>query len=452
MRFTKTSKIEASARDLFDWHARPGAFARLTPPWQTVEVVREDPGLQVGKQVELKMDTPVGKKRWLAEHIGCVDGVEFTDIQREGPFKRWQHRHLFRHIDDRNCELVDEIEYELPFGLFGKSFGSGYVEKQLSKGFEYRHWITQRDMAFCNRLPRTGPLKVLITGGTGFLGSRLGDLLRSQGHEVSVVTRSKRSESDVRWDPQKGEVERSRLEGCDALVHLAGESLTSGRWTESRKRSLWSSRVDATSFLVDTLSRLESPPKVLLSGSGIGYYGSDPERVFDESAKRGEGFLAELCEAWEAQARRAETLGTRVVLLRTGVVVDPRGGALKQMLPAFRMGGGGPIGDGEQWFPWIGLEDWIRAVVWCAQQKKVAGPVNLAAPGIVRQKEFASELGHALGRPSFLPAPKFALSAVFGEMAEAALFSSIRAEPAALQQSGYEFELPRLDAAFRRVL
>ncbi|MBD5778199.1 TIGR01777 family protein [Pelagicoccus sp. NFK12] len=448
MKFEKRSSMPVSAQELFNWHGRPGAFARLCPPWQEMEVVKEDPGLAKGKRIELKMSTPIGKRTWHALHTECDAGLGFTDVQEKGPFKSWKHRHRFEPTGDGQCDLVDEIEFELPLGGLGESVARG----ELEKGFAYRHWITRRDQVLRQSIPRFETLKVAIVGGSGFLGTQLRALLEAQGHDVFIVTRNKRSESDIRWDPAAGEIELARLEGLDAVVHLAGENLTSGRWTEERKKRLWSSRVDATTFLVEALGRLERPPSVLLSGSGIGIYGSDPEAVFSEDSPRGEGFLAELCEAWEAAAARAESLDTRVCLLRTGVVIDPRGGALPKMLPAFRLGAGGPLGSGEQWFPWIGLEDWIGAVNWLLFAKNASGPVNLVAPQVVRQKDFARALGQALKRPAFLPAPRFALSALLGEMADEALLSSIHAKPGVLESVGYSFVLPDLRALFSKVI
>ncbi|EDY81627.1 conserved hypothetical protein TIGR01777, putative [Verrucomicrobiia bacterium DG1235] len=452
MKFEKRSEIQASARELFEWHGRPGAFARLTPPWQTVEVLREDAGLATGKRIELKLGTPLGKRVWKARHTSCVEGQEFTDTQDQGPFKSWTHRHEFAQWGESSAELIDQIDFELPFGSLGEALGSSFVERQLEKSFEYRHWITKKDLELKAALPHFRPMKIAITGGSGFLGTQLSALLNSQGHEVFVVTRSKRRESDIRWDPHKGEIELSRMEGLDAVIHLAGESLTSGRWNEERKRRLWSSRVDSTAFLADVFLRLEKPPGVFLSGSGIGFYGSETETVFAEGSRRGEGFLAELCEAWEAAALRVESLGARVCLLRTGVVIDPRGGALQQMLPAFRLGLGGPLGDGKQWFPWIGLEDWMGAVNWLLFCEEVSGPVNLVAPEALRQRQFAKILGRRLGRPAVLPAPRWAIRLALGEMGDQALLSSIRAEPKVLEDSGYRFAVPRLEEAFERVL
>lgn len=448
MKFEKRSPMPCPAQELFDWHGSPGAFGRLAPPWQPIEVLQEDPGLGVGKRVELKMGTPVGKRRWLARHVECLEGRAFTDIQEEGPFSSWRHEHRFVETDSRECELVDSIEYRMPLGGLGES----YVARQLEKSFAYRHWATKRDLELKNSLPGFRELKVAIVGGSGFLGTQLQCLLRSQGHAVSVVSRSKRAKSDILWNPASGKIELSKLEGFDAIIHLAGENLTSGRWSDERKERLWSSRVDATDFLVDAILKLERPPSVFLSGSGIGIYGSDPEEVFSESSPSGDGYLARLCEAWESAAQRAESSNTRVCLLRTGVVIDPRGGALQKMLPAFRFGLGGPLAHGEQWFPWISLEDWMGAVNWLLFEKRGEGAINLVAPESVRQKDFARSLGKALGRPAFLPAPRFMLKVILGEMADEALLSSIHAKPNRLCELGYRFVLPQLDELFAKVL
>ena len=447
MRFEKSSPMPVSAQKLFDWHGSPGAFSRLTPPWQTVELLREDPGLQTGKRIDLKLSTPLGKRVWRARHIACEDGRGFTDTQDEGPFKHWKHEHVFEERSASESVLKDIIEFKLPLGNLGSSF----VTSQLERAFRYRHWVTRRDLELKASLPSFRCMKIAITGGTGFLGSQLRGLLQTQGHTVSVVTRSKRSEDDILWDPASGDVDLVKLEGLDAVVHLAGENLSSGRWSDERKKRLWSSRVDSTRLLADSFAKLEQPPKVFLSGSGIGVYGSDPELGFDETSPVGTGFLAELCEAWEAEALRAENMDTRVCLLRTGVALDPRGGALRQMLPAFKLGAGGPLGDGQQWFPWISSEDWIGAVCFLLLAEEAKGPVNLVSPGVLRQREFARCLGSALKRPAFLPAPKFALKIALGEMADEALLSSIRAKPMVLEKLGYTFADPSLEDLLSRL-
>ncbi|MEM9161127.1 MAG: TIGR01777 family oxidoreductase, partial [Verrucomicrobiota bacterium] len=255
--------------------------------------------------------------------------------------------------------------------------------------------------------------RVLISGGHGFLGSALKTRLASLGCETLVLTRSVRGAGDIRWNPAAREIEGEKLNGIDAVVHLAGESLTSGRWTKERKASFRSSRVEATDFLVEALGRCELPPKIFLCSSGIGVYGNSGYAICDESTGRGEGFLADLCVDWERAAMKAESFARRVVSLRTGVVLSPESGALKLMLPIFRKGLGGQIGDGKIWMSWIALEDWVEAVIFILGNE-LEGPVNLAAPEAVSNGAFTKALGKALGRPTVFPVPRFMLKGMYG--------------------------------------
>lgn len=295
-------------------------------------------------------------------------------------------------------------------------------------------------------------MRIIISGGSGFLGSSLAATLRERGHTVQSLTRRRRESGDVVWDPEAKRIESDRLEGCDAVIHLAGASLASGRWTAARKREIWSSRVEGTRFLVDALAALARPPRLVLSGSGINFYGNDPERVVTEADEAGRGFLAELCAAWEAEATRAEAFAERVAYLRSAVVLSGEGGAFAKMRPAFKAGLGGPLGDGRQWFPWIALDDWARAAAFLLEDPTLSGPFNLVAPEAIRQGDFARSLGKALGRPARVSAPKFALRLALGEMADEALLCSVRAAPAALEAAGFSFQLPTVDQALARCL
>ncbi|MDQ8203667.1 TIGR01777 family oxidoreductase [Pelagicoccus sp. SDUM812003] len=445
--FRKQSEVALSAKELFAWHGRPGAFLRLSPPWEKVELLREDEGLGVGKRIEISLKTPFGRRSWKGEHVECENGSHFVDTQVQGPFRSWNHRHRFEWINDTRCRMSDEIEYELPLGGLGRGVAGSMVREKLERMFEYRHQLIASDVAFRKAAPATGSLRVLVAGGSGFLGQQLIAFLGTQGHRVQTLTRHPKKPGDIRWDPAKGEIELARLEGFDAVISLMGQSLFSGRWSEERKQGLWKSRVDATQFLITALTRLESPPNRFLGGSAVGFYGQKSDGLVDESAKRGAGFLADLCDAWEAAAYRAESLGCRVALLRTGVVLDPRGGALAQMLPAFRLGLGGPLGDGQQGFPWIALEDWVKGVTWTLLQPKLHGPVNLTAPETLSQGAFARKLGARLRRPAILPAPQFALRGALGQMADELLLSDLQIYPRALENSKYPFQLPKLDDA-----
>ncbi len=298
-------------------------------------------------------------------------------------------------------------------------------------------------------------MTITLTGATGFLGTLLVERLRQDGHEIRILTRSPRTglASGVRaflWDASRAEPPEESLDGVDAVIHLAGETVNQ-RWTAEAKQRIRESRVQSTRLLVQALSTRSQRPATLLSGSAIGIYGQRGNEVVREESSAGDGFLAEVGKEWEREANLARSLGIRVALLRTGVVFHPAGGALGQMLPVFRLGLGGNLGDGQQWMSWIHWEDWVESVVWLLQANTVAGPVNLTAPGAVRNEEFTSALGRVLQRPAFLPVPRFALRTLFGEMA-AIILDSQRVEPAVLEKAGYSFRHPTLEAALRKLL
>lgn len=290
-----------------------------------------------------------------------------------------------------------------------------------------------------------GAPRVAVTGASGLIGGALCAALRAEACEVRRLVRgAPASAGEVEWDPAAGRIDPDGLEGLDAVVHLAGENIAGGRWTPERRERILRSRVDGTALLARTLAALRRPPRVLLSGSAVGYYGDRGDEPLDETAPPGAGFLAEVCRAWEGAAEPARAAGIRVVHLRTGVVLSRRGGALPRMAAPFRRFVGGPIGGGRQWVSWIALDDEVGAIRHLMQAEDVAGPVNLVAPRPVPNAELARALGRALHRPAVVPTPAAALRLLFGEMA-AVLLDSTRAVPRALERSGYVFRHPELE-------
>lgn len=286
-------------------------------------------------------------------------------------------------------------------------------------------------------------MKIVVSGGTGFIGTRLVARLRERGDEVVVLSRSPKH--GVEWHPPESGPWVSEVRDADAVVNLAGESIAGGRWTESRKATLTSSRLIPLRALID------AKPRILVEASAVGYYGYISDETFDESAARGPGFLAELVDKWEAAAREAESFA-RVVLLRFGVVLDKSGGALKQMLPPFYFGAGGPIGSGRQWMSWVDREDVLRAIEWAIDNPSARGIYNLSAPNPVRNREFAKALGRAVHRPALLPVPAFALRLLFGRgLADEALLGGQRAVPSRLQREGFTFEYPTLQSSLLHI-
>jgi uncharacterized protein (TIGR01777 family) len=294
------------------------------------------------------------------------------------------------------------------------------------------------------------PVTVAVSGASGLIGSALVRHLQSQGHTVRRLVRpgGREESDDVRWDPARGELDAAALTGVDAVVHLAGEPIAR-RWTSRRKRAIRESRVQSTELLARTLARLGRKPRVFLSGSAVGYYGDRGDELLDESSAPGGDFLAGVATEWEAAAAPISTSGVRVVWLRTGIVLSADGGALAKLLPIFRLGFGGSVGNGRQWVSWIALDDYVRAMEHALFTDRLRGPANLVAPNPVTNAEFATTLGRVLARPALLPVPAFVLGALYGEMARATLLAGQRVLPRALAASGFEFAHPTLEGALR---
>ena len=293
-------------------------------------------------------------------------------------------------------------------------------------------------------------MKVVITGGTGFLGAALVKALRGDGHDVIVLTRRPaRAPGEVQWTLTNGlDLWARSFEGVGTVINLAGEPIAEGRWTRARKRAILSSRLEATSGVVAALRAAGAPGATLLSGSAIGYYGTPGNAPLDESSPPGNDFLATVCREWEAEAREAEA---RVVLLRTGLVLARDGGALRQLALPFHFFAGGPLGSGRQVMAWIHRDDWIAMVRWALANSAVQGPLNLTAPAPVTNREMATALGRALHRPSFLPAPAFALRLALGEMADAMILNGQRVLPRVAMNGGFAFKYASVDDALAEI-
>ena len=297
-------------------------------------------------------------------------------------------------------------------------------------------------------------MRVLVSGSSGLVGSALCEWLPTKGHTVlRLVRRAAMDHDEVPWDPASGSLHAEALEDLDAVVHLAGAGIADERWTEARKAMIHASRARSTRLLAGALATLAHKPRVLVSASAVGWYGDRGDEWLDEASDPGTGFLAAVGRAWEGAAEAAVDAGIRVAHPRTGIVLALQGGVLAKLLPLFRLGLGGPIGSGRQWWSWISLDDALAAVMHAIEHEDVRGPFNAVAPEPVTAGDFARTLGHVLARPAGLPAPAFALRAVMGrELVDEALLASQRVRPAVLERTGFAYRDPVLKDALRRVL
>ncbi len=302
-------------------------------------------------------------------------------------------------------------------------------------------------------------MNILVTGSSGLIGSALVPFLRKEGHVAARLLRTKPSEEVAQqgflpWDPEAGKLEIAGLHHMNAIVHLAGVNIAGSRWTAKHKARVRDSRVKSTRLLCETLTQLPTPRKleVLVCASGSGYYGDRGDELLTEDSSPGKGFLAEVCGEWEAAAKPTAEKGIRVVHLRFGMVLSREGGALAKMLPPFRLGLGGKVGSGRQYWPWIALDDVLGIILYAIHNGSLRGPVNAVAPDAATNLEFTKALGRVLGRPTIFPMPAFAARLAFGEMADELLLSSQRLQPAKLLASGYAFQYPKLEDALQHVL
>lgn len=297
-------------------------------------------------------------------------------------------------------------------------------------------------------------MKHLITGGTGLIGQKLQDRLKKRGDEVFVLTRKKDTSSPhhLYWNPDDRVLDSNHFKDIDTVFHLAGESIAEGRWTPARKERIKQSRIQSTQLLVQAIAKSGHKPKNFFSASAVGFYGDTGDKIVDENQAPGKGFLAEVGQQWEESSQPLREQGIRLVHMRIGVVLSPEGGALQKMLLPFKMGLGGPLGSGDQYWSWITLDDILNAMEFLLDHEEIKGPVNFVSPQPLTNKEFTKALGQALHRPTVFQAPGFALKMAMGEMAQELLLASAGAKPKVLEEAGFAFEHPDIHTAFTKIL
>jgi uncharacterized protein len=459
--FTRRTELPVPADEAFAWHERPGALRRLTPPWHSVEVEQHE-GIHDGNRTVLDIGPGPIPIKWVTEHQGYKEGREFTDVQVSGPFSRWRHVHrvMPHDVDTRHSVLEDCVSYGLPLSRISDAVVARRAERELVRMFSYRHRVTREDLVR-HAHASLPPLTIAITGSCGFIGQALTAFLTTGGHTVVRVVRSRTEvlqysrspqERATFWNPKRGFVDISGLNGVDAVIHLAGEPFIGTRWTRRQMGRIFDSRARGTRLLADTLAALPNPPQVLLSASSTGYYGDREHEMLPEEAEPGSGFLPDVCRAWEAATWPAEEAGIRVCHMRFGAVLSPRGGLLKAALPAFRFGLGGVVGRGKRWIPWIALDDALYAMLHLLCYDAVRGPVNVATQHPVTQRRLADVLSTTLRRPAVLRIPHPVARLAGGDLLHEVILHSARVAPAVLANSGFQFAYPRIDDALQHAL
>lgn len=381
-----------------------------------------------------------------------MPGVWFRDIQERGPFARWVHTHCFTDTPD-GALLEDQIDYALPAQPLLPGFSSTLVNRTLKRVFRYRH-ATLRDDIRLHQRCSSKPLHVLISGGSGILGSALHPLLTTGGHKVWTLVRRRpdRNKREIFWNPERGELNLAGLPAFDGVIHLAGDNIGEGRWTLAKKKRVIDSRVLGTGLIARTLAGLSVRPRVLLSASAVGFYGNCFACCMREEDSAGPDFISDVCSLWEHSANPAQDAGIRTVFMRIGVVLSPRGGALRRLLATSALGFPNRFGSGDQYISWIGINDMVAAVLHALTCDTLAGAVNIAAPQPVTNSELMRTLASVLRRPLLPPVPAGLLKILYGQMASEVLLGGCRVATDKLQQSGYTFRHADLEQALRHLL
>ena len=454
--------LPVSQQTLYDYHASGAALDRLNPPWETVEVTQWRAGEQrarlpiaeqygdisLGAEVHLRLNVGPFKQVWVAKHIEHTEPTGFTDRQEKGPFKTFVHQHRFVEVDAETTMLRDELDFQLPFAPIS-ALAKGFVMGKLSAMFAYRHARTKLDLQRSHRCSPELKKRVLISGASGLVGQALSSYLRSIGHHVAhLVRREPRNANEIQWDIRTERLSSADIEGFDAVVHLAGESID-GRWTRNKKRKIRESRTRGTALLARALSRCERPPSVLVSASGISAYQDTGAQAVDENGPLAADFLGTVCAEWEVAASPAAAAGIRVVHPRIGLVLSRKGGALARMLLPFQLGLGGPIGHAQQWMSWIALEDLIGLLCEAIFRPDVQGVFNAVAPNPVQNREFVRTLGSVLNRPAIAPLPSFVVRTLFGEMGETLLLNGLNVRSTQPLVKEYPWCFTELESALR---
>lgn len=439
-------KIDHSKEDIRHYLANAYSVLRLTPPWQDIRDYSRDGTTHMYKMKHWCSFFQIVSRRVI--HVED-NAVKMTDSFMESPFPVFQHEKLIENATQSGTSSImkDMITYTPPCGIIGEFLNPYHITKSLNRLMHFQQERTLRDMPLMKEIEK--PQSILLTGSNGFIGRHLHSFLGALGHYVTPLVRNVNKHNHPTWNPDTEELNTSTFEDVDTVVHLAGESLFNKRWSAEQKEYILENRLKAAATLANKIAEAEHKPKTLIIASAIGFYGNCGDTELTEESPAGEDFAADICTAMENAVKPAKEAGVRVIILRLGIVLNPRGGALAQMLTPFKMGVGGPVGNGKQYMSWVGLEDVLRVFHFCLNNHHLEGVFNVTAPEPVTNNVFSKALGRVLKRPAFLRMPKFVIKMMFGEMGEVLLLSSAKVLPKRLENEGFSFLTPTLKDALK---
>ena len=428
------SKLSEKAETVWTLLTQLACYRRIAPPWLKISHLQSDRKFTLGATFSFKIGNGLLKGKWVCEVTHLRSGF-LIGLRLMSPLgKEWQvWTKVLPGLTKEECILEDRIEY-VSSPLTGKS--QKKIEQALRGIIYYKHRTLKNDLTVSKKLGKVTHPRVLIAGGSGFVGSKLRDFLTMSGYEVEVLSTNPES-GNLYWDPAKGLLDPDLLEKRDAIINLCGHPVAC-RWNKKNRKRILESRVNASHLLLKTITRLDQPPEVYIQVSGSGYYGYENARDVTEENLKGSGFLADVCEQWEAEVRNQADLPTRWVIGRLGAVLSPDGGALAKMLPVFRMGAGGRLGSGKQYFPWISMNDLLYFFRMAIEDKSYHGTFNTFAPDTPDNRGFTRALASTLRKSALFPVPGFVLSALYGQMAHEMLLGGVQMIPQNAVNHGFE--------------
>lgn len=434
-----------------EWHLRSNLEKRLIPPWEFLKVKITKKGDSIDVRIRFWL---LFKLSYTFSYRITSEGT-FQILPIKGFFNRWSYQMKLVNRGSDSCEIIEQFVFKVHFLNIVSFLINCQFAKRFKRGLNYKNRVLKRDLDLLHKYQCNRPLKILITGAHGFVGSALFTFLEFIGHDVWKLSRFKNDgeQKSLVWGSQLSDQDRFAFEGFDAVFHLAGENIGTGRWTEEKKALILKSRYEGTKKLVSLLSTLKTPPRTFICASAIGYYGNRGAELLNDKSPPGEGqFLSEVCRFWESASKKIEEEGVRVVNARFGMILSSKGGVLKKMSLPFKLGIGGKIGRGDQYISWIVLDDLIAALYHVLMTPLLKGGVNFSSPYPVTNRYFASMLSKAFNRHLGPPLPAWVVRLVFGQKGRELLLSSTRAMPNKLIETGYQFQCPTLVEAFEHIL